>query len=110
MRPADLHALRLASEQASDEYLMAQAWLIKAVDGAHHGLNDWPTQADYDAIRMLGLRLTKALRLYLDAVGVPHAPRRSSVDRMRLIERLAKSESRWQPTPEAWLRQQDKKI
>lgn len=107
MRFAQLHALRLASEQASDEYMRAQAWLVEALEGAQKGTNPWPSPADYNYIAVLGRQATEALRNYLDFVGVPKSPLRSASDRMRLIQRLAESERRWQPTPEAWLKEQD---
>lgn len=108
MQSAEIQALRLESDRARDDYMAAQARLLGRIEAASVAAATWPAPADYLDAARLGRRAAEALRRYLHCVGVPHPTLRSAGERKRLIERLSRSERLWQPTPDAWLRQQDK--
>ena len=108
MLPVEMNALRPAADRARDEYTEAHVLLLACVEAAYEGVHPWPTPAEYLRVAELGRVAATSLRHYLESAGVPSAPVASPAQRKHLIQRLARSERLWQPTPEAWLAQYDK--
>jgi len=108
MHPAEMHALRLAADRARETYVQAQVSLLACVEAAYEGVQPWPSRADYVHVAELGRMAAASLRHYLNCAGVPSTPQASPAHRKHLIQRLARSERLWQPSPEAWLAQHDK--
>lgn len=107
MLAAEIQALRMASNRASDEHLQAQYRLLAKLDAAAAGRASWPDAAEYEAVAELRRASFEALRAFLNSVHVLAEPAPTVADRLRLIQRLSASERLWQPRPEDWLMQQD---
>jgi len=107
MKSAEIQALRIESDRAQDDYMDAQARLLVRIEAASVASATWPAPADYLHVAGLGRRAAEALRRYLNCVGVPRFAQRSASERKKLIEQASRNERLWQPTPDAWLQQQD---
>ena len=99
-QPRDKHLL--ASARLRLAFAEAQRRLLRKLDDAMSPGGVWPSDEDYRAAILLGLQASIANQLFLKACKTER-----NEYRIGHIQRLSAKERRWQPSPEAWLRQQD---